>query len=148
MVRLFPEDFEPYQTLAALQPEVFDAAAEVGAQGVFIGTMRAHNAGDRVRQMFLEHYPEMTAKELSRILAEADARWSLQASLVAHRVGMIRPGQTIVLVATWSTHRAAAFEACRFITEGLKHRAPFWKQEQLQDGTWRWVSMNTPATAT
>jgi molybdopterin synthase catalytic subunit len=66
-------------------------------------------------------------------------------SLIIHRVGDLNPGDPIVLVAVWSMHRAAAFEASRHIMEDLKSRAPFWKKESLDDGH-RWIAANTPGT--
>lgn len=115
-----------------------------GAQASFVGTMRDHNEGDGVKAMTLEHYPGMTERELDAIVSEARERWDLIDVLVVHRVGDIRPGEAIVLTAAWSRHRAAAFDACRFLMEALKSRAPFWKKETLADGSSRWVEKNTP----
>ena len=63
--------------------------------------------------------------------------------LLLHRVGDINPGEEIVLVGCWSSHRKAAFDGCRLIMEALKSKAPFWKKEKLLDGE-RWISRNTP----
>jgi molybdopterin synthase catalytic subunit len=95
--------------------------------------------------MVLEHYPGMTERHLERIAASAVERWRLDEVLVVHRVGEIRPGDAIVLVAVWSAHRAHAFESCRHIMEDLKSNAPFWKKERTADGS-RWVAGNTPGT--
>lgn len=132
-----------------VQQEPFDAGAEVaahapagGAAGAgvhFVGTMRDVNAGDGVAVMELEHYPGMTERELERVAAEAVARWQVLDTLVIHRYGELRPGDPIVLVAVWSAHRDDAFEACRYIIDILKTKAPFWKKETLADGTQRWV---------
>ena len=88
--------------------------------------------------MTLEHYPGMTETELGRIEQEARARWPLQASLIVHRVGTLRPGDNIVLVITASEHRDAAFDAAKFLMDYLKTRAPLWKRESGRDGA-RWV---------
>jgi molybdopterin synthase catalytic subunit len=80
----------------------------------------------------------MTEAELARVEAEACARFALQASLIVHRFGTLKPGDNIVLVATASEHREAAFEAARFLMDYLKTRAPFWKREEGPFGT-RWV---------
>jgi molybdopterin synthase catalytic subunit len=80
----------------------------------------------------------MTEKHLERVSAEAGQRWEILDSLVIHRVGPLLPNDPIVLVAVWSTHRDTAFQACRYIIDELKTRAPFWKQEQTPDGQ-RWV---------
>src|SRR3546814_1215766 len=80
-----------------------------------------------ISAMTLEHYPAMTEKMLAEIEAEASARWPLEASLVIHRYGRLEPGDQIVMVATASAHRQAAFEACAFLMDWLKTKAPFWK---------------------
>ncbi len=133
---------------ARVQREDFDIGVEVkrltagrtdiGAVVTFTGTVRG-DAGDGVAAMTLEHYPGMTEEELARVEAEAAARWPLQASLVVHRVGTLRPGDNIVLVVTASAHRQAAFEAAAFLMDYLKTRAPFWKKELSTDGKERWV---------
>jgi molybdopterin synthase catalytic subunit len=92
--------------------------------------------------MTLEHYPGMTEAELQRIEAEACARWKLQASLIVHRYGTLKPGDNIVLVVTASEHRDAAFDAAKFLMDYLKTRAPFWKRETGTGGT-RWVGAST-----
>jgi molybdopterin synthase catalytic subunit len=88
--------------------------------------------------MELEHYPGMTEKALAGIEAEAQAHWPLQASLVIHRYGALAPGEQIMMVATASAHRQAAFAAAEFLMDYLKSRAPFWKKEATPDGP-RWV---------
>ena len=89
--------------------------------------------------MTLEHYPGMTEAELVRVEVEAHTRWPLQASLIIHRVGELKPGEGIVLVVTASPHRHAAFEAASFLMDYLKTRAPFWKKETGTDGSGGWV---------
>ncbi|MGH8568266.1 MAG: molybdenum cofactor biosynthesis protein MoaE, partial [Gammaproteobacteria bacterium] len=76
--------------------------------------------------------------------SEAMTRFGLMDTLIIHRIGALLPGDPIVLCATWSAHRAAAFEACRFLIEDLKSRAPLWKRETL-DSSVRWVEHNTPS---
>ncbi len=143
-VRLEHEPFDPWPTLVEYQRTQFDDPAAAGATSVFIGTMRDHNEGDEVRSMMLEHYPGMTEQHLRQIIAEARSRWDVLACLIVHRVGEIRPADTIMLTAVWSAHRKQAFEACRYLVEELKHRAPFWKRETLVSGETRWVETNTP----
>lgn len=144
-IRLSEGEFDPWQTLQIHQAEQAALAGKYGATAVFVGTMRDFNLDDQVTGMWLEYYPGMTEAELAKIVAEAEQRWPLLDSLVVHRVGHVLPDQTLVLVAVWSAHRAAAFDASRFIMEALKSRAPFWKQETLGDGQQRWVAGNTPA---
>jgi len=134
-VRVQQQAFDVGAELAAHAPD----SAAAGAAVHFVGTMRDVNAGDGVAVMELEHYPGMTERELERVTAEAAARWQVQDALVIHRFGELRPGDPIVLVAVWSAHRDDAFEACRYIIDILKTKAPFWKKETLADGTQRWV---------
>lgn len=141
-VSLLESGFDPYRTLADHQA-VLDRRGGFGASTVFIGTMRDFNAGDEVAEMWLEHYPGMTERHLERIAREALRRWALVDVLLVHRFGALRPGEPIVLLAVWAAHRGPAFEACRYLIEDLKARAPFWKREQLPDGR-RWVEHNTP----
>lgn len=129
------QDFDIAVETAALR--VLDTG--IGAIAQFVGVMRSNNEGDEVTAMELEHYPGMTEKAIGEIAAEAGQRWALQAVRVIHRVGEIKPGEQIVFVAACSAHRHAAFEACDFIMDFLKSRAPFWKKETLGDGSSRWV---------
>jgi molybdopterin synthase catalytic subunit len=142
MIELRDVPFDPYAELTRYQAEILDRAGKFGATCSFVGTMRDFNEGDTVRAMTLEHYPGMTEKHLARIVEEAGRRWDFLDVLVIHRIGEIVPDQPIVLVAVWSSHRGAAFDACRYIMEELKHRAPFWKKETLEQGE-RWVEGNT-----
>lgn len=141
-VELKDKPFEPYQHLLEYQAEC-GFAGKYGATAVFVGTMRDFNQGDNVEAMWLEHYPGMTEKYLQKISDEAASKWEILDSLIVHRIGEILPNDPIVLVAVWSAHRAAAFEASRFLMEELKSRAPFWKKENLVEGQ-RWVEKNTP----
>lgn len=137
-----PDAFDPWGALQAYQVTL--SGGSFGATAVFVGTMRDFNQGDDVRGMTLEHYPGMTEHQLLAIEAEAAEKWSLIDTLIHHRVGNIHPAEPIVLTAVWSAHRAAAFEANRFLMEALKSRAPFWKSEMLESGRQRWVEKNTP----
>jgi len=79
----------------------------------------------------------MTERALQEIEAEARRRWPLDASLIIHRYGRLEPGEDIVLVITASAHREAAFDACHFLIDWLKTKAPFWKLEESPQGaTW------------
>ena len=132
-----------------VQSEDFDVAVEVatltagrtdiGAIVTFTGRVRDDDKGRPIASMTLEHYPGMTETELSRIEAEANARWPLQASLIIHRTGKLSPGDNIVLVVAASAHRQAAFEAAGFLMDYLKTRAPFWKKETGPSGEGTWV---------
>ncbi|TCK19424.1 molybdopterin synthase subunit MoaE [Thiogranum longum] len=138
------QPFDPWQQIQTLQiGGLKGGAADFGATAVFVGTLRDFNEGDAVEGMFLEHYPGMTERYLEKISAEAADRWQLVDTLIVHRVGELRPADPIVLVAVWSAHRKAAFDASRWLMEALKSHAPFWKKEQLKEGS-RWVEHNTP----
>jgi molybdopterin synthase catalytic subunit len=104
----------------------------------FVGTVRDINQGTGVSSLTLEHYPGMTDKSLQEIVAQAKSRWQLDEVLVIHRVGPLLPLEQIVLVAVSSAHRGEAFEACEFVMDWLKTRAPFWKKEATPQGD-RWV---------
>ena len=112
---------------------------DIGAVVSFVGTVRDINEGDEVSILELEHYPGMTEKALEKIRLEAHDRWSLEASLIIHRIGKMYPTDQIVLVAVASRHRENAFHAAHFIMDYLKTNAPFWKKETLPDGGERWV---------
>jgi len=128
---------EPFD-IAAVQEEMRAENPAIGALVSFIGQMRDINEGDQVSTMTLEHYPGMTEKALEAIVKEAEGRWELMGVRVIHRVGELKPHDPIVLVAVTSAHRGEAFQACEFIIDYLKTRAPFWKKESTPEGE-RWV---------
>jgi molybdopterin synthase catalytic subunit len=127
MIRVGPEDFDVAAELAALGP--------AGAVVSFTGHVRGEPG---LVALTLEEYPAMTEREIARHVEDASTRWPLAGATVIHRTGRLAPGARIVLVAVASAHRRAAFEACEFLMDYLKTRAPFWKQEERGDGT-RWV---------
>ena len=133
-VQVQPEDFEVGRELESLT----HGRTDVGGLASFVGFVRASNDGSPINGMTLEHYPGMTEKALEDICAQAHARWDLLDTLVIHRVGHLVPGDRIVLVGVASAHRGEAFEACEFIMDYLKTRAPFWKKEDTEQGA-RWV---------
>ena len=141
LIEIKDTPFEPYQRLLDYQAES-GFAGKFGATAVFVGSMREFNQGDDVEAMQLEHYPGMTEKYLQKISEEAANKWEILDSLIVHRVGEMLPNDPIVLVAVWSAHRAAAFDASRYLMEELKSRAPFWKKESLTNND-RWVEKNT-----
>ncbi len=141
-VRVVSSPFDPLVEVNTYQQNHTELAGHFGGTAIFVGTMRDLNQGDEVKAMTLEHYPGMTEKHLETVSREAAERWQILDSLVIHRVGELRPNDPIVLVAVWSAHRAEAFDACRYIIDELKTRAPFWKREIIAAGT-RWVEKNT-----
>ena len=131
-----------------LQRETIDVASEtatmthgeagIGAVVTFTGICRGDENGQPIAALTLEHYPGMVDAEIARHVEEARLRWPLLKVTVIHRHGRIMPGEVIVLVATASSHREAAFAAASFQMDYLKTRAPFWKQVESAEGT-AWV---------
>ena len=134
MIKVQREDFDIGAELASLT----DGNTKVGGLASFVGLVRDLAGEDAVSAMTLEHYPGMTEKRLAEIEAEARARWPLEGVLIIHRYGKLEPGERIVLVATSSAHRQAALEACAFLIDWLKTKAPFWKLEEGSKGA-AWV---------
>lgn len=134
--------FEPYLEVQKYQDENLESGKHGGVV-TFVGTMRDFNDGKDVEAMFLDYYAGMTEKHIEQVCEEAASKWEINDSLVVHRHGEIRPNDPIVLVATWSAHRANAFDACRYIINYLKERAPFWKSETTTSGEKIWVEHNT-----
>ncbi|MET0295226.1 MAG: molybdenum cofactor biosynthesis protein MoaE [Phenylobacterium sp.] len=132
MIRLAAEPIEPGALLTAFS----QGRLETGAVATFTGLARAEKG--QTATLELEAYPGFTESEIGRIADQARQRWSLDDLAVVHRVGMITPGEPIVFVATASRHRRAAFEACDFLMDYLKSRAPFWKKEHGPAGA-RWI---------
>ncbi|HEX5632409.1 MAG TPA: molybdopterin synthase catalytic subunit MoaE [Gemmatimonadales bacterium] len=131
-----------------VQTHDFDLGAEVaalragdpgvGAVATFVGTVRDRNEGLGVSSMELEHYPGMTEKSIEAMIDSALFRFDIRGVRIIHRVGLLHPGDQIVLVAVTSAHRGPAFQACEFLMDYLKTQAPFWKKEHTPEGA-RWV---------
>ena len=133
-VRVQTEDFDVGAEIARLRK----GNPKVGAVASFVGIVRDVNDGDSVATLTLEHYPGMTEKSLEDIVAQAKKRWDIYDALVVHRVGTLQPLDQIVLVVVTSAHRGESFQACEFLMDYLKTRAPFWKKEVTPQGS-RWV---------
>ena len=127
-------DFDLGAEVAALR----EGDAGVGAVVSFVGTVRGHSGGLALSSLELEHYPGMTEAAIETMIDAAQQRFDIRAARVVHRVGVLQPGEQIVLVAVSSAHRAQAFQACEFLMDYLKTQAPFWKKESSAAGT-RWV---------
>ena len=137
-VRVQSGDFDVGAEMAAMRR----GNPKIGAIASFVGVVRDLNEGADVAEMTLEHYPGMTEKALEKIVGEARARWDIYDALVVHRVGTLKPTDQIVLVVVASGHRGEAFQACEFLMDYLKTRAPFWKKEKTPEGG-RWVDART-----
>ena len=128
MIKVQSEKFDVGHELAGLK----STRTDIGAFALFVGSVRD------AESLTLEHYPGMTESALADIVEEAKARWPLQDVLIIHRFGKMLAGEDIVLVITASAHRKAAFEACEFLMDWLKTKAPFWKLEEVA-GASTWV---------
>ena len=145
-IEIRSSSFDPWDEIKLHQQKMnheMSMTGQYGATASFIGSMRDFNEGEPVQSMTLEHYPGMTEKHLEEICRDANQKWDLLDTLILHRIGEIQIADPIVLVCVWSAHRAEAFDACRFIMEDLKSKAPFWKQESTDEGK-RWVEKNSP----
>jgi molybdopterin synthase catalytic subunit len=132
MIRLTFEPFDPGALLTAFCRD----RKEVGAVATFTGIARAEEGSTTVLE--LEAYPGFTEARIEEIVGRARVRFSLDDVAILHRVGKIAPGEPVVFVATAARHRREAFEACDFLMDYLKSKAPFWKKEHGPDGA-RWV---------
>ncbi|MBF0622338.1 MAG: molybdenum cofactor biosynthesis protein MoaE [Magnetococcales bacterium] len=140
MIRVQRENFSVEDELK----QATQGGAALGGIALFVGTVREStpgDGGDTVAAIELEHYPGMTERELAQVEADALRRFPVDVVHVVHRIGRLEVGENIVLVITASSHRAEAFEACRYVIDHLKIRATFWKKEFLVDGTERWVDI-------
>jgi len=134
-IRVQEADFDINAEYQAMREDNRDDGAIV----FFVGQVREMNQGSQVTGLYLEHYPAMTEKSLQSIAEQARQRWpALNRIRLIHRVGQLHISDQIVFVAVSSSHREAAFDACHFIMDYLKNRAPFWKKETLKQGE-RWV---------
>ncbi len=141
-IRIQTEPLDPCHEMELLH----ENNPAIGGIVSFIGLMRDANQGKQVTTLCLEHYPGMTEKALQTIVAEAHQRWDILGSRVVHRVGEMKPTDVIVFVAVASAHRGEAFQACEFIIDYLKNRAPFWKKEQTPEGG-HWVEARSSDSA-
>ncbi len=127
-------DFDLVAELTALR----GGDRSIGAVASFVGTVRDRSDGSGISGMELEHYPGMTESAIEAMIDEAARRFLIAGARVVHRVGLLQPGDQIMMVAVASAHRAEAFQACEFLMDYLKTQAPFWKKEHTPQGA-RWV---------
>ena len=110
-----------------------------GAVCAFLGTVREITGTKRTVALSYEAYREMALKTLAELESEARGRWPVIELAIVHRVGQLELGEVSVVVAVSCPHRAQAFEACRWLIDALKERAPIWKRESWEDGSSEWV---------
>ena len=121
-----------------------------GAFVLFEGWVRDHNEGREVLQLEYEVYEPLAVKEGQLILQEAQAKFDITRAAAVHRQGLLKLTEPAVLVGVASSHRGAAFDACRYIIDEVKSRLPIWKREHYADGATEWVNCqkkdSTPAS--
>jgi molybdopterin synthase catalytic subunit len=132
--RLLDSPIEPQRLRLALQQGAF------GGYVAFEGWVRDHNEGRAVQRLEYEAFAALAQREGERIIDEAGIRFALGRALCAHRVGALAIGELAVWVGVSSAHRDAAFQACRYIIDEIKHRLPIWKKEHYVDGDSGWVN--------
>lgn len=127
------------EPLSAADALSFLRGDDVGGIDLFIGTTRRLTDGRETVRLEYDMYPEMAVAELMRIGREAIDRWPLERVVLFHRSGVVECSQASVIVGASAAHRSAAFEACRYLIDTLKERAPIWKKEHFADGSMEWV---------
>jgi len=141
------EEAPPWSEAAALVVEgpldLEDLAARVrsdrcGALCTFLGVVRDHHEGRDVEAVTYEAYGEMAGREMARLCREAEERWPGVHALAVHRTGRLEVGEASVACLAAAPHRAEAFEACRFLIEGIKETVPIWKQDHFTGGKTAW----------
>ena len=105
-----------------------------GGIDVFIGTVRYETKGKKVVQLEFEAYEPMALKEMQKIVDTILQKWPIHKIIIHHRTGILKVGEIPVVIAVSAAHRDAAFEACRYAIDTLKHTVPIWKKEVFEDG--------------
>src|SRR5437870_11676662 len=124
-------------SLDSLLTEV--AHGNCGGTCVFLGTVRNGPDEQGVTAIEYSAYEDMVDAEFGRLLADAHGRWPEARIAVRHRLGTIPVGEASIAIVAAAPHRAHAFEACRYVIEGVKQRIPVWKKELRADGSETWV---------
>jgi len=116
----------------------FPIPVSAGALSSFVGIVRNHSGGKKVKELYYECYPSMANRMLENIISQARGEWETGGVSVIHRVGRLRVGEAAVAIAVASSHRDESFKACRFIIESIKKNVPIWKKEIFEDGSSEW----------
>jgi molybdopterin synthase catalytic subunit len=128
LIRVTENVLEPAEAIAAV------ASSRAGAINVFLGVVRDNNLGRNVDHLVYEAYESMAEKVMREIADEAKAQFGLEDCAVLHRTGRLAIGETSLLVAISSGHRAESFEAGHWMVDEIKKRVPVWKKEVWADG--------------
>lgn len=128
-IRIQSGDFHPGDHLQRLAEQQGCAVAS------FTGLL---SAGDEVSEIIVEHYAALAKSELARFAEEALERWSLAGVILIHRHGRFAPGERVLFVGTAGSDAKAAMDACAWLVEQMRNRAPFWRKDLLAEGGHRW----------
>jgi len=128
VVRLVRERIVPHDIVPQLE------RPEDGAIVIFDGVVRNNSRGRRALYLDYEAYESMALEKLGELAAEARQRFAIRNLAIVHRLGRIEIGESSVLIAVFAAHRAAAFDACRWLIDTLKRTVPIWKKEYFEDG--------------
>jgi len=107
---------------------------EDGAAVIFEGVVRNHSRGRKTLHLDYQAYEEMALKQMEALAEQALSQFPVRDVALVHRVGRLEVGETSVLIGVASAHRAAAFDACRWLIDTLKRTVPIWKKEYFEDG--------------
>lgn len=136
-VRIQEQDFSQDAEIAALKA----ASKRMGGIATFLGCARDFSEGRDVSEISFEAYGSMALAEMRKLREEAIAKFDLLDARIVHRVTTVRAGDNIVFIAAGAAHRAAAFDACRWMIDELKQRVPIWKKEVTPEGE-SWVTQH------
>ena len=134
-VRIQQQDFSQDEEIAALKV----SSQRMGGIATFLGCARDFSEGRSVSEISFEAYGSMALAEMNRLRGEAIEKFGLLDARIVHRVATVSAGDNIVFIAAGAEHRAAAFDACRWMIDELKQRVPIWKKEITPEGD-AWVT--------
>ncbi|MBP1682402.1 MAG: molybdopterin biosynthesis MoaE protein [Proteobacteria bacterium] len=133
-VRIQIEDFSQDDEIDAMR----GSSKRIGGIATFLGCARDFSEGREVSEISFEAYGSMALAEMNALRSEAIEKFALIDARIVHRIGTVKGGDNIVFIAAGAEHRAAAFDACRWLIDELKARVPIWKKEITPEGD-SWV---------
>ncbi len=140
MFEITESPLDPAPLVAAVRRD------ESGAIALFYGVVRNENLGRVVQYLEYDAYPAMAIKKMREVADEVRAKYAITGIGVLHRTGRLEIGETSLLVAVSSGHRAEAFDACHFAVDRIKQIVPVWKKEVWEDGS-AWIEGHKPDAA-
>jgi molybdopterin synthase catalytic subunit len=123
-------------SLQEIMLELEDNSA--GALSIFIGNVRNRGRSGNVSEIYYESYSEMAEQKMREIENETQTKWQIKKLVAFHRIGIIKVGETSVIIGISAEHRHEAFEACRYVVDNLKTRVPIWKKE-ISNESQKWA---------